>query len=78
MHKLLKVETAKSCIQHLRENGMDTETFFPLNYINVRPLKERLRQIAPDKHVYLLYDMIKVILSRAPFSGVRIGRTRGM
>lgn len=36
-------KTARQCIQYLKENLLDPETFLPLDYIQTKPLKERLR-----------------------------------
>jgi len=36
-------KTARQCIQHLKEQYLEPETFLPLDYIQAKPLKERLR-----------------------------------
>lgn len=38
-------KTARMCIQYLKENLLDPETFLPLDYIQTKPLKERLRLV---------------------------------
>lgn len=35
--------TGRSCIQYLKEQMLEAETFLPLDYIDAKPLKERLR-----------------------------------
>lgn len=36
-------KTARKCIQILKEQRLEPETFLPLDYIQAKPLKERLR-----------------------------------
>lgn len=36
-------KTARKCIQILKERMLEPETFLPLDYIQAKPLKERLR-----------------------------------
>lgn len=36
-------KTARQCIQYLKEQYLEPETFLPLDYIQAKPLKERLR-----------------------------------
>lgn len=38
-------KTARQCILYLKENLLDPETFLPLDYIQTKPLKERLRSV---------------------------------
>ncbi|XP_015793596.1 LOW QUALITY PROTEIN: structural maintenance of chromosomes protein 1A-like [Tetranychus urticae] len=54
-----KEETARRCIQYLKDQMMEPETFLPLDYIEVKPLKERLRNIQSPKGVRLVYDVLK-------------------
>ncbi|KAH0948845.1 hypothetical protein HN011_000002 [Eciton burchellii] len=51
-------KTARQCIQHLKEQYLEPETFLPLDYIQAKPLKERLRNIQEPKNVKLLYDVL--------------------
>lgn len=51
--------TGRQCIQYLKEQMLEPETFLPLDYIEVKPVKERLRNIQHPKNVKLLYDVIK-------------------
>ncbi|CAB0011951.1 unnamed protein product, partial [Nesidiocoris tenuis] len=51
-------KTARQCIQYLKENMLDPETFLPLDYIQTKPLKERLRAIKDPKNTRLLYDIL--------------------
>ncbi|XP_075230606.1 structural maintenance of chromosomes protein 1A-like [Lycorma delicatula] len=50
--------TARLCIQYLKEHMLDPETFLPIDYIQTKPLKERLRNIKEPKNVKLLYDVL--------------------
>ncbi|CAG0917778.1 unnamed protein product [Notodromas monacha] len=52
-------KTARQCIQYLKEQMLDPETFLPLDYIQAKPLKERLRILGKDKNVRLLYDVLQ-------------------
>ena len=52
-------ETARQCIQYLKDQMLEPETFLPLDYIQAKPLKERLRSISNPKNVKLLYDVLK-------------------
>ncbi|XP_067127800.1 structural maintenance of chromosomes protein 1A [Centruroides vittatus] len=51
--------TGRSCIQYLKEQMLEAETFLPLDYIDAKPLKERLRNIQQPKNVKLLYDVLQ-------------------
>ncbi|KAG8185877.1 hypothetical protein JTE90_004419 [Oedothorax gibbosus] len=51
--------TGRSCIQYLKEQMLEAETFLPLDYIDAKPLKERLRNIHKPKNVKLLYDVLQ-------------------
>merc|ERR1712045_881806 len=52
-------ETARQCIQYLKDQMLEPETFLPLDYIQAKPLKERLRTIGSVKGVKLLYDVLQ-------------------
>ena len=39
-------QTARQCIQYLKDQMLEPETFLPLDYIQAKPLKERLRNIS--------------------------------
>lgn len=52
-------KTGRSCIQYLKEQMLEPETFLPIDYIEVKTVKERLRNIQNPKGVKLLYDVIK-------------------
>ncbi|KAK2718729.1 structural maintenance of chromosomes protein 1A-like [Artemia franciscana] len=52
-------KTARSCIQYLKEQMLEPETFLPLDYIKTKPLKERLRDIKEPRNVHLLYDVLQ-------------------
>lgn len=51
--------TGKQCIQYLKEQMLEPETFLPLDYIQVKPVRERLRNIKEPKGVKLLYDVLQ-------------------
>ena len=52
-------QTAKECIRYLKDQMLEPETFLPLDYIQAKPLKERLRNIANPKGVKLVYDVLR-------------------
>ncbi|XP_043483161.1 structural maintenance of chromosomes protein 1A [Leptopilina heterotoma] len=52
-------KTARQCIQYLKEQYLEPETFLPLDYIQAKPLKERLRNIQEPRNVKLLYDVLR-------------------
>jgi structural maintenance of chromosome 1 len=51
--------TARQCIKYLKEQMLDPETFLPLDYLQAKPVKERLRSITDPKGVKLLYDVLQ-------------------
>merc|ERR1711884_428051 len=51
--------TARECIRYLKDQMLEPETFLPLDYIQAKPLKERLRNIGNPKGVKLLYDVLQ-------------------
>merc|ERR1719225_1218785 len=51
--------TARDCIRYLKDQMLEPETFLPLDYIQAKPLKERLRNITNPKGVKLLYDVLR-------------------
>merc|ERR1719419_986788 len=51
--------TARQCIQYLKDQMLEPETFLPLDYIQAKPLKDRLRNINNPKGVKLLYDVLQ-------------------
>ncbi|KAI8130777.1 Structural maintenance of chromosomes protein 1A [Lucilia cuprina] len=52
-------KTARQCIQILKEQMLEVETFLPLDYLQVKPLKERLRNISEPRNVKLVFDVLK-------------------
>lgn len=36
-------KTARDCIQYMKEQRSDPETFLPLDFIEVKPINEKLR-----------------------------------
>eukprot|EP00096_Caligus_rogercresseyi_P004734 TRINITY_DN1916_c0_g1_i2.p1 TRINITY_DN1916_c0_g1~~TRINITY_DN1916_c0_g1_i2.p1 ORF type:complete len:1267 (+),score=574.91 TRINITY_DN1916_c0_g1_i2:226-3801(+) len=51
--------TARKCIQYLKDQMLEPETFLPLDYIQARPLKTILRAIENPRGVMLLYDVLR-------------------
>lgn len=51
--------TARECIRYLKDQMLEPETFLPLDYIQAKPLKERLRNVTNPKGVKLLYDVLR-------------------
>lgn len=52
-------KTARRCIQILKEQRLEVETFLPLDYLQAKPLKQRLRDIREPKQVKMVYDVLK-------------------
>jgi structural maintenance of chromosome 1 len=52
-------KTARECIQFMKEQHLQAETFYPLDYIEANILDERLREIREPKNTKLLFDVIK-------------------
>merc|ERR1712083_1105537 len=46
-------------IRYLKDQMLEPETFLPLDYIQAKPLKDRLRNINNPKGVKLLYDVLQ-------------------
>ena len=52
-------KTGRLCIQYLKDQMIEAETFLPLDYIESKPLKERLRHIQKPKEVHPLFDVMR-------------------
>ncbi|KAL8609913.1 hypothetical protein ACOMHN_016388 [Nucella lapillus] len=52
-------KTAKDCIQYMKEQRIEPETFLPLDYLDVRNVNEKLRDIHEPKNVKLVIDVIR-------------------
>ncbi|ELT90865.1 hypothetical protein CAPTEDRAFT_228943 [Capitella teleta] len=52
-------KTAKDCIQYMKEQRIEPETFLPLDYVEVKPVNEKLRDIREPKNVKLVVDVIR-------------------
>ncbi|KAK4336661.1 hypothetical protein RND71_043665 [Anisodus tanguticus] len=52
-------KTGRACIQYLKDQMMEPETFLPLDYIEAKPLMEKLRTIQNPKGVRLVFDVLK-------------------
>ena len=55
--------TTRQCIQYLKDQMLEPETFLPIDYIQAKPLKERLKNINKPKGVKLLYDVLQYELA---------------
>jgi chromosome segregation ATPase len=44
-------KTACKCIQMLKDQMLEVETFLPLDYLQAKPLKERLRTILNPRNL---------------------------
>lgn len=51
--------TGRQCIKYLKEQMLEPETFLPLDYLQTKPVKERLRNITEPKGVKLIYDVLQ-------------------
>uniref|UniRef100_A0A0B7A500 Structural maintenance of chromosomes protein n=1 Tax=Arion vulgaris TaxID=1028688 RepID=A0A0B7A500_9EUPU len=51
-------KTAKDCIQYMKEQRIEPETFLPLDYLEVGQINEKLRDIRDPKNVKLVIDVI--------------------
>lgn len=62
-------KTARSCIQYLKEQMLEPETFLPLDTIDAKPIRERLRFVfifvfffkLLDKTLYLIIIFIDFV-----------------
>lgn len=52
-------KTARECIQFMKEQHLQSETFYPLDYIEAGILDERLREIKEPRNTKMLVDVIK-------------------
>ncbi|XP_076824452.1 structural maintenance of chromosomes protein 1A-like isoform X1 [Clavelina lepadiformis] len=52
-------KTARDCIQYMKEQCAEPETFLPLDYIEAKPVNEQLREIKEPRGVRLVIDVIK-------------------
>ncbi|XP_071504723.1 structural maintenance of chromosomes protein 1A-like [Diadema antillarum] len=52
-------KTARDCIQYMKEQRSDPETFLPLDFIEVKPINEKLRDIRDPRGVKLVIDVIR-------------------
>ena len=53
------VKTAWQCVQYLKDQKLNAETFMPLDNIQVEPLNEQLRNIKNPPNVELMYDILQ-------------------
>ncbi|KAL3313845.1 Structural maintenance of chromosomes protein 1B [Cichlidogyrus casuarinus] len=51
-------KTAKECIQYMKDQRIEPETFLPLDYLDVQPIDEKLREINDPPNVHLVIDVI--------------------
>jgi len=52
-------KTARDCIQYMKEQCAEPETFLPLDYIDAKPINEQLREIREPRGVKLVIDVIR-------------------
>nr|CAB3266384.1 structural maintenance of chromosomes protein 1A [Phallusia mammillata] len=52
-------KTARDCIQYMKEQCAEPETFLPLDYIDAKPINDQLREIREPRGVKLVIDVIK-------------------
>ena len=52
--------TGRNCIQYMKEQRCEPETFLPLDYIETKPLNDQLREITEPKGVKLVFDVINM------------------
>nr|XP_039266859.1 structural maintenance of chromosomes protein 1A-like isoform X1 [Styela clava] len=52
-------KTARDCIQYMKEQCDEPETFLPLDYIDAKPVNDKLREIREPKGVKLVIDVIR-------------------
>ncbi|VDP04958.1 unnamed protein product [Soboliphyme baturini] len=52
-------KTARECIQYMKEQRVEPETFLPLDYIDVKPISEKLRQLKEPRNVKLVVDVLQ-------------------
>uniref|UniRef100_A0A915Q3C1 Structural maintenance of chromosomes protein n=1 Tax=Setaria digitata TaxID=48799 RepID=A0A915Q3C1_9BILA len=52
-------ETARESIIYLKEQRLAPETFLPLSVLDVRPIKEKLRELTEPRGVKLVFDVIQ-------------------
>lgn len=52
-------DTARQCIKYLKEQMLEPETFLPVSYLQLKQVKERLRNITEPKGVKLLFDVLQ-------------------
>ncbi|KAA3682353.1 structural maintenance of chromosome 1 [Paragonimus westermani] len=52
-------KTAKECIQYMKDQRIEPETFLPLDFLDVKPIDERLREISDPPNVHLVIDVIQ-------------------
>ncbi|CAH8565459.1 unnamed protein product [Heterobilharzia americana] len=52
-------KTAKECIQYMKDQRIEPETFLPLDFLDVKPIDEKLREISEPPNVHLVIDVIQ-------------------
>ncbi|CAH8526579.1 unnamed protein product [Schistosoma turkestanicum] len=52
-------KTAKECIQYMKDQRIEPETFLPLDFLDVKPIDEKLREISDPPNVHLVIDVIQ-------------------
>ena len=52
-------KTARECIKFMKEQHLQSETFYALDYIDATPLDDRLREIREPRNTKMLFDVIQ-------------------
>ena len=51
-------KTAKDCIQYMKEQRIEPETFLPLDYVEVRPVNEKLRWVSENISPKVIWRLV--------------------
>lgn len=52
-------KVARDCIQYLKEQRLEPETFLPLDSLKYNEINQKLREITEPKNVKLIFDVIR-------------------
>ncbi|XP_042352388.1 structural maintenance of chromosomes protein 1B [Plectropomus leopardus] len=61
-------KVARDCIRFMKEERAERETFLPIDYLDVSPLNERLREIP---HAKMVVDVVKISTASAAAAPLR-------
>lgn len=62
--------TARLCIQYLKDHLLDPETFLPIDYLQTKPLKERLRLEITNCYMYVHLSVFLYVYSYLSLCGI--------